>query len=619
MADAKLQSKLDSLPDCPGAYIFKDARGKIIYVGKAKSLRTRARSYFRSDDALAPRTQALVRRIRAIDFIVAASEVEALILECNLIKHFKPRYNVNLKDDKKYPYIKVTTGERFPSIAATRNLADQRARYFGPYTDARAMRKSLKFLTEVFPVRTCKRALPLKEPDRGCLNYHIGKCLGPCRGEITSEAYKKVIQQVCQFLSGRVTRLTRQLRTRMGEDAANLRFEDAGRLRDRIRALEKISQRQIAVSTDWKDRDVIGVRTARDRAVAAVLKVREGKIVGKEIYRLAFQGEPAADEILASFLEQYLSLVTDLPGEIVVERRPEGVSVVEQWLEGKTGKRVRVLSPRSGKARDLVEMAGANAQLALSQVGAGRAAPRVANSVKELARWLNLAEPPDRIEAFDVSTTQGAQPVGSRVFFRNGRPVKHLYRHYAVRTAGGRVGAQDDFAMMREIVARSWGHVEAGEEERPNLVLIDGGKGQVSSAIDGMMDAGARRESLPQVVGIAKRLDELWLPDRPDPVQIPHASSALRLLQRVRDEAHRFAITYHRKLRGREGTRSLLEDVPGIGPVLARRLLERFGSVAGLGAASEADLIGVRGMTSGKAGAVLAAVRAAAGELPSKE
>jgi len=609
--DAKLQAKLDSLPDCPGAYIFKDARGKIIYVGKAKSLRSRARSYFRSEAAQGPRTEALVRRIRGIDFIVAGSEVEALILECNLIKHFRPRYNVSLKDDKKYPYIKVTTREPFPSIAVTRTLGDREARYFGPYTDAKAMRRSLKFLTEVFPVRTCKRALPLKEPDRGCLNYHIGKCLGPCRGEITSEAYKRIIRQVCQFLSGRVARLGRQLRSRMDEEAAALRFEEAGRLRDRIRALEKIAQRQVAVSTDWKDRDVVAVRTGRDRAVAAVLKVREGKIVGKETYRLAFDGQPPAEEVLASFLEQYLCLVTEVPGEIVLEGKLEGVSVIEQWLEGRTGRRIRVLVPRGGKARDLVEMAAANAQLALAQEGGGRAAPRVANSVKELARWLNLPEAPDRIAAFDVSTTQGAQPVGSRVYFRNGRPVKGLYRHYAVRIAG----RQDDFAMMREIVARSWAHVESGEEERPNLLLIDGGKGQVASAIKGLADAGARRSSLPPVVGIAKRLDELWLADRPDPVQIPHGSSALRLLQRLRDEAHRFAVTYHRKLRGREGTRSLLEEVPGIGPVLARRLLTEFGSIEGARKAGAQALAAVRGMTAARAEAVVAAL----GRAPQKD
>jgi excinuclease ABC subunit C len=608
MAEAKLETKIDSLPDCPGVYIFKDVRGKVVYVGKAKSLRSRVRSYFRDDDALAPRTQALVRRARGLDFIVTASEVEALILECNLIKHFRPRYNVNLKDDKKYPYIKITTAEAFPAISVTRNLGDQKARYFGPYTDAKAMRRSLKFLTEVFPIRTCKRALPAREPDRGCLNYHIGKCLGPCRGEITSEAYKRIIHQVCQFLSGRVARLVRQLEARMEDEAMGLRFEEAASLRDRIRALEKIAQRQIAVSTDRRDRDVIVVRHGRGQAVGLVLKVREGKLVGKEIYRLGFEGELTGEEVLTSFLEQYLSLTTDLPQQIVLERKPEATGVIERWLEGKTGGRVRVTSPRGGKAGDLVRMAASNAQLALVQAGTSRALPRVANSVKELAKWLNLPELPERIQAFDISTTQGAQPVGSRVYFRNGRPVKHLYRHYAIRTVEG----QDDFAMMREVLGRSWAHVVAGDEDRPDLVLIDGGKGQVSSAIAGMLDAGARRSDLPGVVGMAKRLDEIYLPDRPDPVQIPHTSPALRLLQRVRDEAHRFAVTYHRKVRGRETSRSLLEEVPGVGPVLTRRLLNQFGSLAGLRSVTADDLRRVKGISAAKAEAIVAAVKSRA-------
>jgi excinuclease ABC subunit C len=601
MVEATLENKVDSLPDCPGVYTFKDSRGKIIYVGKAKMLRSRVKSYFRTE-GLAPRTQALVAKARGLDFIVTSSEVEALILECNLIKHFRPRYNVSLKDDKKYPYIKVTTGEPFPAISATRNLGDKTARYFGPYTDARAMRRSLKVLTEVFPIRTCKRDLPLSRPDRGCLNYHIGKCVGPCRGGIASEEYRKIVRQVCQFLSGKVNGVTAQIKASMEAEAGARRFEEAACLRDRLRALEKIAQRQTAVSTDWKDRDVVAVRRGDHDAVGVALRVREGKIVGKEVYRLRFEGEPVDQEIVSSFLELYLDLATDLPAEVVLEERLDEAAVIEEWLRAKTGKRIRVASPKRGRARDLVRMAAANAQLALAQAGATLPGPRVANSVKELAKWLNLAEMPETIEAFDISTTQGAQPVGSRVFFKNARPAKRLFRHYAIKSVEG----QDDFGMMREVVRRSWGHVMAGEEARPNLVLVDGGRGQVSSAIEGMIEAGEGRESLPVVVGIAKRLDELWLPARPQPVQLPHSSSALRLLQRIRDEAHRFAVTYHRKVRTREGTRSILETVPGIGPALTRRLLAEFGSLEGLRKAGAADLVRVKGITPKKAEAVLA-------------
>lgn len=593
MAESNLEAKADSLPECPGVYTFRDSRGKIIYVGKAKSLRSRVRSYFRGDETLAPRTQALVKSMRALDFIVTSSEIEALILECNLIKHFKPRYNVSLKDDKKYPYIKVTTREPFPSISATRDLRDRRARYFGPYTDARAMRRSLKILCEIFPVRTCKRSLPMKAPDRGCLNYHIGKCLGPCRGEISSEAYKRVVRQVCEFLSGKVASLIRQLRARMEAEAERRRFEEAACLRDRIAALEKIALKQIVVSPVWKDMDVVGVRKDGGQAMGVVLKVREGKIIGKESYRLGFEGEPGAEEITDSFLEQYLDLVTDLPKEIVLEEKPAEARLIEQWVREKTGQAIKVRSPRGGKRRELVRMAASNAQVMLAQAKAAKPSPRIVNSVKELAKWLGLPTLPVSIEAFDISTTQGAQPVGSRVFFKNGRPVKNLYRHYTIKTVEG----QDDFAMMREVVRRSWTHVVRGEEDRPDLMLIDGGLGQVTSAVEGMEDAGSDRAGLPAVVGIAKRLDELYVPGRSESIQIPHTSSALRLLQRIRDEAHRFAITHHRKARGRESMWSVLEGVPGVGPVLARRLLSEFGSIEGLRKAGADDLLKMKGMT----------------------
>jgi excinuclease ABC subunit C len=400
----------------------------------------------------------------------------------------------------------------------------------------------------------------------------------------------------------------------MESEADRRNFEEAARLRDRIAALEKIAQRQTAVSTDRKDRDVISVRADRAQAVGVVLKVREGKLVGKEVYRLSTEGHPSEEEILTSFLEQYVGLATDLAAEVVLEAKPADAVLIEQWLR-KAGGRIRILSPKRGTRRDLVRMAAANAQLALATAKGGRSAPRIVNSIKELARWLNLPALPVTIEAFDISTTQGAQPVGSRVFFKNGRPVKGLYRHYAIQTVDG----QDDFAMMREVVRRSWTHVEAGEEGRPDLVLIDGGKGQVASAIEGMRDAGTGEADLPPVVGIAKRLDELHLPDRREPVQIPHASSALRLLQRVRDEAHRFAISYHRKLRKREGTKSVLEGIPGIGPVLARRLLTEFGSLEGLRSAGASELVKAKGMTARRADAVMAALAGESGAEGSAE
>jgi excinuclease ABC subunit C len=601
----KLKTKLENLPACSGVYIFKDGKGKVIYVGKAKSLRSRVRSYFGEGEVTSPRTAVLVESARDLDFIATRTEVEALILECNLIKHFRPRYNVNLKDDKKFPYIKITSREPFPTAYATRNLKQDGSRYFGPYTDARAMRKSLKILTDIFPVRTCRRSLPLKRPDRGCLNYHIGKCVGPCRGEITSEAYKEHIRQVCQFLSGRTSELIRDLRVRMKAESAARRFEEAARVRDMIGALEKVTEKQVVVIPGAGDRDVIAVRAANRRAVGFVLKVREGKLIGKEVYRLAFDGGISETEILTSFLEQYLAVTTVVPDEILIEEVTQGVPLIQEWLRRETGRGIKVSSPKGGKAGELVSMAGRNAELLLVQLSeAVSREPRVPASIRELARWLHLPRLPVRIAAFDISTTQGSHPVGSRVWFKNGRAMKSLYRHYAIMTVVG----QDDFAMMREVLGRAWAHVENRDEERPDLVLIDGGKGQVASAVAGMTLAGCDQGNLPPVVGMAKRLDELFLRDRSAPVQIPHESPALRLLQRIRDEAHRFAVTYHRKLREGRSMRSLLEDIEGIGPVLSKRLLAEFGSVGKMKELGAEDFLKVPGMNTKRAEALARAL-----------
>jgi excinuclease ABC subunit C len=606
-----LRTKTEGLPSSPGVYLFKDRKGKVIYVGKAKSLRSRVRSYFREGERLRPRTAALVSKTVDLDFMVTRSEVEALILECNLIKHFRPRYNVNLKDDKKFPYIKVTSREPFPSVFATRNLKQDGSRYFGPYTDAKAMRRTLKFLNDIFALRTCRRKLPLREPDRGCLNYHIGKCMGPCRGDVSPDTYKRLVHQVCQYLSGRMTDLMKDIRSRMEYEAEKLRFEEAANLRDTLEALEKVSQRQIVVSTRSRDRDVAAVRFRNGRAIGLTLKVREGKLVGKEVYRMTYEGEAEQAEVEEAFLEQYLAATTQLPDEILIEQVPEGVSVIRRWLRERTGREIRVLSPRRGKGAELLKMAGENASLILSQISEPeKGGARIPASIRELARWLHLASPPIAIAAFDISTLQGAEPVGSRVYFRNGRPVKGLYRRYAIKGVDG----QDDFAMMKEVLRRAWSHVEQGEEERPDLVLIDGGKGQVSSAIKGIEEAGCAEDGLPEVAGIAKRLDELFRPGRGEPLQIPHDSPALRLLQRIRDEAHRFAVTYHRKLRKRRSLRSRLEDVRGIGPVLSKRLLSEFGSLDGIRKAEPDVLAGVKGMSLAKVRALLEALETGTSE-----
>jgi len=606
-----LRAKIDGLPPSPGVYLFKDRKGKVIYVGKAKSLRSRVRSYFRDGERRPPRTSAMVSKTVDLDYMVTRSEVEALILECNLIKHFRPRYNVNLKDDKKFPYIKITSREPFPSVFATRDLKQDGSRYFGPYTDAKAMRRTLRFLNDIFALRTCKRKLPLKEPDRGCLNYHIGKCMGPCRGDISPDAYRRLVHQVCQYLSGRMTDLIKDIRCRMEDEAGKLRFEEAAILRDTLEALEKVREKQIVVSTRSRDRDVAAVRFRNGHAIGLTLKVREGKLIGKEVYPMTYEGEADRSEIEEAFLEQYLNAAAQVPDEILIEQVPEGASVIRRWLRERTGREIKVLSPRTGKGAELLKMAGENASLILSQTAEPeKGGARIPASVRELARWLHLSVPPVAIAAFDISTLHGAEPVGSRVYFRNARPVKSLYRRYAIKHVQG----QDDFAMMKEVLRRAWAHVEEGEEERPDLVLIDGGKGQVSSAIGGIREAGCAEEALPEVAGIAKRLDELYRPGSSEPLQIPHDSPALRLLQRIRDEAHRFAITYHRKLRRRRSLRSRLENIEGIGPVLSKRLLSEFGSLEGIREAGTDALAALKGMGRRKAELVLEALEGGSSE-----
>ena len=600
----RLRDKVAGLPASPGVYMFKDAKGKVLYVGKAKSLRSRVRSYFGEGELPSPRTEALVRNTRDLDIIVTHTEVEALILEANLIKHFRPRYNINLRDDKKFPFIKVTTREAFPSIYPTRNLKDENARYFGPYTDARAMRKTLKVLTEVFPIRTCKRKLPLKEPDRGCLKYYIGKCVGPCRGEISPGEYKSLVKQVTQFLSGRMTSLTRDLRARMEAEAAERNFEEAARLRDRLQAVSRVSEKQTVVWPSSSDRDIAAVRAMPGRAVGVVLKVREGKLIGKEMYRLSFEGEAREEEVLDSFLELYLGTTRLLPEEILLEGLPRQAEVLSEWLGRLTGKPVSLKAPRTGRGHELLDMAARNAEVALAQIAdEGKAGEKTAASVTELARWLHLEAPPRDIAAFDISTIQGSDPVGSSVYFRNGRPLKSRYRRYNIRSVEG----QDDFAMMREVLHRYWSHIVAGEEEPPDLLVVDGGKGQLSSAMKGIVDAGGDPDHMPAMAAIAKRFDEIYVPGREDPLQIPHTSPALRLVQKIRDEAHRFAVTYHRNLRTRKGMKSELESIPGIGPILSKRLLKEFGTLGAVREAGLEDLLKVEGMTGNRAEAVLKA------------
>lgn len=600
-----LRAKISSLPDSPGVYIFKDRSGKVIYVGKAKSLKARLKSYLTPSEGISPRVEAIIRQVDDLDFIVTASEVEALILECAQIKHFKPRYNVRLKDDKKYPYIKVTIDEPFPSVYPTRNLVKDGSRYFGPYTDAKAMRKTLGFLSQIFRMRTCRKRLPLTTPDRGCLKFFIGRCVGACRGQVDEQAYRRIIDGVCEFLSGRVGNLIKDLRQKMESASAEKRFEQAAALRDMIKALEKVSEQQVVMSDSSVDKDVVAVRRKGRLAIGVVLRIREGKLLSKEVHKIGFDGEPSENEILSSFLEQYFAIADPLPSEVLVEHLPEEAPLIEDLLTTKLSRRVKLSCPKKGKSRKLVDLAIKNAEVILEQSVLSSESRIFHRSLSELARWLGLESPPRLIMAFDISTLQGWDSVGARVAFKDGRPFKQLYRRYSIKGVKG----QDDFAMIEEVVSRAWSHIRAGEEPMPDLIIVDGGKGQVSSALKVLAQSKQSSESLPKVIGIAKPIDQIWFAEKPEPLQIPHDSPALHLLVRIRDEVHRFAIGYHRNKRESRLRSSLLERIPGVGRVLSLRLLERFGSVDEIRKRTAEEIASVPGIGISRAEKILSYMR----------
>ncbi len=600
---ADLQNRARDLPDRPGVYVMKDESGRVLYVGKASSLRSRVRSYFQSPQGLARRTRSLVECISDFECMVTDSEVEALILENNLIKRHRPRFNVRLRDDKTYPFIKITTAETFPRAIVTRRVEQDGSRYFGPYADVKGMRETLRFLRDLFPVRTCSKRIDEGSRERPCLNYQIEKCLAPCAGRITREAYMEVIRQISLFLEGRQEMLVREMRRRMEAASRSLDFEAAAALRDRIRAMERVIERQKIVLRSGRDIDIIGFWRdgARDGAETCVevFFVRGGKLIGRErFFMVSMVG--AADtpdtEMLAAFLKQYYSDASFVPREVVVQVDLEERDAIEAWLANKRGGKVEVIAPLRGEKKRLVDMVRDNARLGLEEARARvmRDAEMEGGALVDLQQALGLSGPPQRIEAFDISTIQGADAVGSLVVFERGRPAKSAYRRFKIRTVQG----QDDFAMMREVVARRCRRALERPDSRfgglPDLVLIDGGKGQLGAAIEALRESGLGH--IP-AAGLAKEHELLYVEGRKDPVALPRDSRALLLLQRVRDEAHRFAVSYHRQLRTKRATLSMLEEVPGVGRKRLKALLAAFRSVRAMREATIDDLARVPGMT----------------------
>ncbi len=594
-----LQEKLDGLPTDPGIYQYKDREGRVIYVGKAKNLRSRVRSYFQKGRPRDAKTQALVRRIYDLEVIVTDSAVEALILEDTLIKKLRPRYNVMLRDDKTYPYVRVTS-EPYPRVFATRKVIRDGSRYFGPYTDVKYVRAMLKTLRSIFPIRSCD--LNLTDETIGarkfkvCLDYHIGKCEGPCEALVSQSHYNEMIRQVMQVLNGKTRTLEKTLEEEMQNLAEAMRFEEATVMRNRLQKLREYSSKQKIVTEDPVDRDVIAFAAEDDDASAVIFKVRDGKLVGRQHHYLSGVLHMPAESILENIIERHYIATDSVPEEIFLPM-PLGddFELIERFLNDKRGEgRVQLVVPKIGDKQKLVAMAQTNAKFLLDELKLQRMkrSDMIPRPVQSLQRDLRLKDAPRRIECFDNSNIQGADPVSSMVCFVDGRPRRSEYRKYKIRTVVG----PNDFASMKEVVGRRYAKVLREGLALPDLIVIDGGKGQVSAASEVMHELGL--EHIP-LIGLAKRLEEIVIPGQRDTLLLPKSSSSLRLLQQIRDEAHRFAITFHRTLRQKRTLQTELTNVPGIGPKTVLKIFEKFGSVRGVQAASLEALQEVLGPKTG--------------------
>ena len=583
-----LEEKLKTLPESPGVYIMKDSRGKIIYVGKAVVLKNRVRQYFHASKNHTPKVRAMVAKIVDFETIVTASELEALILECNLIKKHRPRYNILLKDDKNYPHLKLTLNEKFPRIVLTRRVEKDGARYFGPYTSGLAVKETLQLLHKLFPLRTCKHF-----HNRPCLEFHIGRCLAPCVGKISEEDYAQFVQATEKFLDGKTAAVERDLENRMSAAAEALQFELAAKLRDVLLAVRKISERQKIV-TDSGDLDAIGLARLNAEVCAQIFFVRDGKVTGRESFLLNGAADESDSQTVAEFIKQYYSQSHLSAEEILlpVELAEEDSKILAEWLG------VKLSVPKRGVKFSLVEMAAENAQRFLAE-RAQRSEMQTAQTigaVEDLQKFLHLPKLPRRMECFDISHFQGMETVASMVVFENGAPDKKSYRRFKIRSTEGK---PDDFLSMREVTERRYGKLSA--EELPDLIVIDGGIGQLNSALEIIRGFG---HEVP-VVGLAKQFELIFVEGESEPVELPRGSQALYLMQRIRDEAHRFAITYHRKLRRARNLRSALDGVAGIGEKRRAELFKKFGSLEKIKAATLDELLAVPGMNRAAAESLL--------------
>jgi len=628
-----LQEQLKRLPDKPGVYKFYDAKGALLYVGKAKSLRSRVRSYFLKTATIEPHKQHMVTEVADIQYLLAETPTMALHFEADLVRHEQPRYNVKLRDDKHYPYIRINVHEPWPTTMVARKMQRDGARYFGPFTDASSVRQTLDTINRLFPHILCNRVITGNDP-RACLYYHIKRCPAPCIGAINNADYRQIVDQMIGFLDGKSDKVLHELRQQMLDAAEKLEFERAADLRDRVRAAERVVTQQQIVYSSISDEDIVGVHHEGPYSCVQVFLIRGGRLIAREHFVLEGQGEESEEEIVWAFVVQYYSRSSDIPDEVVLPDELEDMESIRVWLSdrrrelGTFRRKVRVTAPRTGEKRKVVELATTNAREVLANLQQQWLADeaRTTGAVVELQELLNLPQLPNRIECYDISHVQGTNQVGSMVVFENGQPRRSAYRRFKIKHELG----NNDFLSMQEVVGRRFRRALAGQlrrtpeagawddapsedgadepeakwAEMPELVIIDGGKGQLNAALE-VLD-GMEITELP-VVGLAKENEEIFVRDRAtgrakmDPVILPRTSQAMYLVQRIRDEAHRFAITYHRQVRGRTGLRSALDEVQGIGPKRKRELLRRFGSVRGIRSATLEELAAVPGMTLNQA------------------
>jgi excinuclease ABC subunit C len=592
-----IEEQLNRLPDNPGVYLLRDTEGTILYVGKAANLRHRVRSYFGAGQKLTPKLVRMVSRVADIDFYVTSNEQEALILELNLIKRHHPRYNVRLKDDKTFPYLKISLKEDWPRVHVTRRLEQDGSRYFGPFASAKSVRQTLKVIKGIFPLRYCTKTIDGTD-SRACLGYHMGRCLGPCISAVTRKEYSGVVKEVIMFLEGKQDKVVRGLKYKMNRAADALAFEKATLYRDQIQAMEKVVEGQRIAAAVSGEQDAVAFTQDGDQAYVQVFFIRNNMLTGRESFVMQGTQHEEPRQVMTGFIKQFYSSSPNIPPRLLLQYPVEDIAVLKRWLQSRRGGKVDILVPRRGNRKHLMDVVAENARLGLEQLKIRQiATPKeLETAINEIEKELKLPKPPLRMEAYDVSNIQGQAAVGSMVVFENGKSKPAHYRRFRIKTVSG----ADDYAMLQEILRRRFKHV--GKETSlsdtwtivPDLVLIDGGKGQLNAALSVMGELGVT--TVP-VASLAKENEEVYIPKRLKPIVLPRSSPGLRLLQRLRDEAHRFAIGYYHRVHRRESFVSAFDGIPGIGPKRKRALLRKFGSVQAVREASLDEMAAASGMT----------------------